>query len=91
MTHEAYKKKAFAADKELKAQYDALEPEYQLMKAAYEARAERGLTQGELAKRIGTTQANVSKLERGEFNPSVKFLRRFAKALNMRLTIAKRR
>ncbi|MDR2638492.1 MAG: helix-turn-helix transcriptional regulator [Helicobacteraceae bacterium] len=90
MTHNEYKKRAFAANDALKTEYDALEPEYQVMKAAIDARLKRNLTQQELAKRIGTSQANISKLERGELNPSIAFLKRLAKACDMRLTIAVR-
>jgi ribosome-binding protein aMBF1 (putative translation factor) len=88
MTHRAYKERTFAANETLKAEYDALEPEYQVMKAAIEARSKRNLTQRELARRIGTSQANISKLERGELNPSIAFLKKLAKACDMRLTIA---
>ncbi|MDR2033144.1 MAG: hypothetical protein LBP89_00695 [Helicobacteraceae bacterium] len=55
MTHQAYKERAFAANETLKAEYDALEPEYQVMKAAIDARLKRNLTQRELARRIGTS------------------------------------
>jgi ribosome-binding protein aMBF1 (putative translation factor) len=88
MTHETYKKRSFAANETLKAEYDALEPEYQVMKATIDARLKRNLTQQELARRIGTSQANISKLERGELNPSIAFLKKLAKACDMRLTIA---
>ena len=88
MTHQEYKNRAFAANETLKSEYDALEPEYQVMKAALEARTTRNLTQRELARRIGTSQANISKLEQGKLNPSLAFLKKLAKACDMRLTIA---
>lgn len=87
MTHEEYKKRAFAKSPALKAEYDALEPEYQLIKAVIDARAKCNLTQKELADRVGTSQANISKLERGELNPSVAFLKKFAAACDMKLNI----
>ncbi|MDL2293957.1 helix-turn-helix transcriptional regulator [Ruminococcaceae bacterium OttesenSCG-928-D13] len=87
MTHEEYKKRAFAKNPALKAEYDALEPEYQLMTAVIDARAKSNLTQKELAERVGTSQANISKLERGELNPSVAFLKKFAAACDMKLNI----
>jgi predicted transcriptional regulator len=87
MTHAEYKERAFKANELLKAEYEALEPEYQVMKAAIEARAKRNLTQRDLAKLLGTSQANISKLERGELNPTVAFLKRFAKACDMRLNV----
>lgn len=45
-------------------------------------RKELGLTQTELAERMGTTQANISKFENGTYNPTLKFLWKMAKALD---------
>ncbi len=87
MNHEEYKKRAFAKNPALKMEYEALEPEYQLMKAAIEARAKCNLTQKELAEKVGTSQANISKLERGELNPSLLFLKKYASACNKKLCI----
>ncbi|GHV05974.1 transcriptional regulator [Campylobacterota bacterium] len=87
MKHSEYKARAFAASSALKAEYDALEAEYQVMQMAIAARTKCKLTQQELARKIGTSQANISKLERGELNPSIAFLKRFAEACDMRLSI----
>ncbi len=50
-------------------------------------RLEAGLSQTELAQRIGTRQANISRVESGLGNPTVKFLQKIAAALNVRLVI----
>ena len=74
-------------NKEFRREYEALEPEYIIMKAMIEARREEGLTQKELSERSGITQADISRLERGTGNPSLKTLQRVARALQMVLKI----
>ena len=53
-----------------------------------EKRIEKGYTQAELAKKIGTKQSAISRLERGTYNPTVAFLRNLAKALGVDLHIS---
>jgi len=86
MNHQDFKRELLK-DPVSKAEYDALEPEYQLMLAAIDARESKNLTQLELAKLVGTSQANISKLENCELNPSIAFLKRFAEACDMKLTL----
>ena len=74
-------------DPELKAEYEALEPEFTVMQAIMEARAKTGLTQKQLSERTGISQADISRLERGTANPSIKTLQRIAKALGRRVQI----
>ena len=74
-------------DPEYVAAYDALEEEFALASALIEARSRAGLTQVELARRMGTTQAVVARLESGRVKPSTRTLERFAKATNSRLRI----
>ena len=59
-------------DPEFKAGYDALEPEFSLIKALMDARLEKGLTQKELAEMTGISQGDISRIERGTANPSIK-------------------
>ena len=70
-------------DPEFRAEYDRLQPEFALIRA----RIERGLTQGQLAKKVGTKQSVISRLESGRANPSIAFLKRLAQALNSHLEI----
>ena len=74
-------------DSELKKEYDALEPEYQIIRAMIEARREIGITQKELAEKTDITQGDISKLENGTSNPSLKTLQRIAKGLGKNLII----
>lgn len=74
-------------DPELKAEYEALEPVFTVMQAIMEARAKTGLTQKQLSERTGISQADISRLERGTANPSIKTLQRIANALGRRVQI----
>lgn len=74
-------------DPELKAEYDALGPEFVIMEAIMKARIETGLTQKELSEKTGISQADISRLERGTANPSIKTLQRIATALDRKLSI----
>ena len=74
-------------DKELKAEYDALEPEFAIIQAMIDARKSKGITQKELSERTGIAQGDISKLENGNANPSIKTLQRLASAMGMSLKI----
>ena len=74
-------------DKELKAEYDALEPEFAIIQAMIDARKSKGITQKELSERTGIAQGDISKLENGNANPSIKTLQILASAMGMSLKI----
>jgi DNA-binding XRE family transcriptional regulator len=65
-------------DEEFRAEYERLGPGFEVAKL----RMLRGLTQAELAQRVGTHQSSISRLERGEGEPSLSFLRRVVAALD---------
>jgi ribosome-binding protein aMBF1 (putative translation factor) len=67
--------------------YDALEGEFALARTFVAARARAGLTQAEVARRMGTTQAVIARLESGRVKPSARTLERFAAATGHRLRI----
>jgi ribosome-binding protein aMBF1 (putative translation factor) len=69
-------------------EYEALEEEFTLATALIMARSEAGLTQEELAKRMGTTQSAVARLEGGKSRPSTTTLAKFAKATGTRLRVS---
>ena len=71
----------------IKAEYDKLQPEFAMIQAVIDARVKKGVTQRELAQRIGTKQSVISRLESGRANPSVAFLKKLAEALNSHLEI----
>lgn len=81
-------KKELFKNPKIKAEYDALEPEYALIEQLIAARAERNMTQKELAEKIGTKQSNIARLESGNYNPSFHFLQKVAVALNKKLSVA---
>ncbi len=74
-------------DPEFKEEYDALEPEFAVMQAIQQARIEIGLTQKQLSERTGISQADISRLECGTANPSIKTLQRVAVALGKQVQI----
>jgi ribosome-binding protein aMBF1 (putative translation factor) len=69
------------------AAYDALEDEFAVASALIKARGDADMTQEEVAKAMGTTQAVVARLEGGKTMPSTRTLERFAKATHTRLRI----
>ena len=69
-------------------EYEALEDEFALAAQLTEARARAGLTQAELAERMGTSQSAVARLESGKSLPSVATLEKVAAATGSRLRIA---
>lgn len=81
-----WEKKALK-NRELKAEFDRLQPEFAMIKAIVEARIKKGLTQASLAKKIGTKQSVISRLESGRANPSVAFLKRMATAIDSYIEI----
>ena len=72
---------------EVKAEYERLKPRYDLISAIIDARIKVGLTQEELAKRIGTKQSAIARLESGNVNPSISFLEKISHALGLTLKI----
>ena len=74
-------------DPEIKAEYDNLEPEFSIMQAMIDARKNSGLTQKQLSEKTGIAQADISKLESGNANPSLKTLQRIAAGMGMRIKI----
>jgi ribosome-binding protein aMBF1 (putative translation factor) len=72
---------------EFRKEWEATEPEHNLARQIIEARIKQNLSQRELAARILTSQAIVSRIESGSANTSIALMKRFAKALNTDLTI----
>lgn len=74
-------------NEEFKKEYDALEAEFSIIQAMLNARKASGLTQKDLADRTGIAQADISKLENGNANPSLKTLQRLADGMGMKLKL----
>lgn len=85
---EDFKKEMFAKDSELKKAYDDLDLEYSIIEQVIRKRLEKGLSQKQLAEKIGTKQSAIARLEGGNSNPSVAFLEKVSKALGGKLQIS---
>ena len=68
--------------------FDALEEEFVLVSAMIDVRNRAGLTQKQLARKMGTTQPVVARLESGRSKPSMRTLERLAEATGSRLLIS---
>ena len=75
-------------DKEIKRNYKELCPEFSLIEIIIRRRIKKGLTQRDLAQKIGTKQSAISRLESGTYNPTFSFLQKLADALGVRLKIS---
>ena len=88
LSHEELKTKALNRP-DVKAEYDRLEPEFSFLDEVLKARATTGLTQAEVARRIGTTQSAIARLEscNAKHSPSIATLQKYAAALGCRLEV----
>ena len=74
-------------NEEFAAEYEKLRPRYEIISQIIEARKEKNMTQEDLAKRIGTQKSNISRLESGNYNPSLDFLVKVAQGLGKELKL----
>ena len=90
MRKKTYKqlKRELLKDKKIKYAYEKLGPEFAVIEMIIKKRIEMGLTQKELARKIGTKQSAISRLESGTYNPSISFLQKVGEALGAKLKIS---
>jgi transcriptional regulator with XRE-family HTH domain len=81
-------KKRWMKEPGFKEGYDALEEEFSLASMLIEARTRARLSQAELAKRMGTSQSTIARLESGTAKPSLSTLERFARATGSRVRVS---
>ena len=74
-------------NEDFRKEYEAIQPEMDVIRAVVEARTSQNLTQKELAERSGVNQADISKIENGTRNPSLNLLKRLADGMGMALKI----
>jgi transcriptional regulator with XRE-family HTH domain len=90
MTHEELKAKVLARP-EVREEYEALEAEFELLRRMLQARKQAGLTQEEVAERMGTKRSAVARLEStlatGKHSPSLATLQKYAQAVGRKLDI----
>ena len=80
-------KSEMLANPKVEAAYDALGPEFELVRELLAARKRAGLTQAEVARRMRTTQSAVARMESGRRTPSLESLRRYATATGTRAVV----
>ena len=85
-TFEEYKQEALG-NEELHREYEAIQPEYDIIKAMINTRTIQNLTQTELAEKTGISLADIKKLENGTRNPSLNLLKKLAEGIGMTLKI----
>lgn len=81
-------KEQLLKDKVTHKAYQELGGEFALVENIIEKRLAKGFTQAALAHKIGTKQSSIARLESGNYNPSLIFLGKIAKALDSKLTIS---
>ena len=85
-SYQDYKRKVLE-DPQIKAEYDALQPEYDIIQAMIDARVQQNMTQKELSGKTGITQADISRIENGTRNPSLSMMKKLAWGLGMQLKL----
>jgi transcriptional regulator with XRE-family HTH domain len=85
MSVENLKNRAFK-NSEVKAEYDLLASEFELIDALLSMRKKSGLTQEEIAQRMGTQKGNISRLEKGG-NPSWQTIQNYAHACGFEVSM----
>lgn len=85
-SYKEYKERVLQ-DAKVKAEYDALQPEYDIIQAMIAARLEQNITQKELSEKTGITQADISRIENGTRNPSLSMVKKLAQGLGMQLKL----
>lgn len=74
-------------DPKFRREYEKVQTEFAPVRAIIQARMKRGITQSHIAKKMGTTQSAIARVESGSANPSLKFMQKLADALDLRLDI----
>ena len=73
---------------EFRKEYESLEAEFQIIREIISARKDKNITQKELSDLTGITQGDISKIENGNANPSLKTLKKLAAAFDKKLVIS---
>ena len=80
-------KNLILSDPKVKTEYENLDVLYNIKRQIIKLREEQGISQKELAQKIGTKQSAISRLENDDYNPSVELLDKVAHALGKKLDI----
>lgn len=79
--------KELLSDPKVKREYDRLAPRYAVISELIAARLKKGLTQADVAEKLGTRQSAIARLEGGNVNPSLDFLQKLAQVMGYKLNI----
>jgi DNA-binding XRE family transcriptional regulator len=79
--------KELLSDPATKREFDRLAPRYAVISGLIKARIRKKLTQAEIAKKIGTKQSAIARLESGSVNPSLEFLQKVAKVMGYKVMV----
>ena len=74
-------------DPKIKEAYDSFELDFSIIRQILDKRLKRGISQKDLAKKIGTGQSAISRLESGNYNPTLSFLKKISEALGSKLEV----
>ncbi len=80
-------KSKLLTNKETKKHYAELEPEFALIKLLIQKRNSLGMSQKDLAEKVGTKQSAISRFESGSYNPTLLFLQKVTSALDAKMTV----
>lgn len=80
-------KKKYMSDPEFCKEYEALQPEMDVIRAIIDARVKQNLTQAQLAEKTGIRQSNISRIENGNCSPTVETLQQLAKGMGKKRKI----
>lgn len=80
-------KKELLQDEVVQKEYDRLSPRYEAISQLISARLDKGITQKELAQKVGTKQSAIARFEAGNVNPSLDFLERIASVMGYRVRV----
>lgn len=80
-------KKELLQNKKVEGEYKKLAPRYRIISELIAARLKKGITQQELAKKMGTKQSAIARLESGNINPSLGFIEKISSVMGYKLNI----
>lgn len=80
--------KRWSKEPEYRAAYDSMQAEFELARQLIDTRLKSGLSQGELAEKMGTSQSTIARLESGNSLPSIRTLIKFARATGSEFRIS---
>jgi len=83
-----WRDQTLSSNRKVVEEYKNLQPEFDLIRQVINLRLQRNLTQAQVAKKMHTTQSAIARLESGNSNPTISFLRKLARSLDTNLSIS---